>query len=89
MVVAIVKGGREDAMLLPPSTATTVNNTAIGAIGSIPPPPLLTTTAIALVGKSARNSVGFCDYSNSGPFELRNCHRNFIFPIMKFVPANL
>jgi hypothetical protein len=42
-----------------------------------------------LVGKSARNSAGFRDYSNSGPFELQNFYRNFIFPIVKCVPANL
>jgi hypothetical protein len=42
-----------------------------------------------LVGKSARNSVEFRDYSDSGPFELRNFHRNFIFPTVKCVPANL
>jgi hypothetical protein len=42
-----------------------------------------------LVGKSARNTAEFRDYSDSGPFELRNFHRNFIFPIVKCVPANL
>jgi hypothetical protein len=42
-----------------------------------------------LVGKFAWNSVEFHDYSNSGPFELRNCCRNFIFLIVKCVPANL
>ncbi len=41
-----------------------------------------------LVGKYARNSAEFRDYSNSGPFELRNFHRNFIFLIVKCVPAN-
>jgi hypothetical protein len=34
-------------------------------------------TLIGLVGKSARNSTKFCNYSNSGPFELWNFHRNF------------
>jgi hypothetical protein len=42
-----------------------------------------------LVGKSARNSAEFRDYSNSGPFELRNFHWNFIFPIVEWVPANM
>jgi hypothetical protein len=32
-----------------PSTAATVDNAAIGAVGSIPLPPTLTTTAIAAV----------------------------------------
>ncbi len=32
-----------------------------------------------LVGKSTWNSGEFCNYSDSGPFELRNFHRNFIF----------
>ncbi len=41
------------------------------------------------VGKSARNSAKFCNYSNYGPFELRNFYQNFIFLIVKFVPANL
>jgi hypothetical protein len=41
-----------------------------------------------LVGKSAWNSTEFHDYSNSGSFELRNFHRNFIFLIVKCVPAN-
>jgi hypothetical protein len=36
-------------LLLPPSTAATINDTAIGAIGSIPPPPPLTMTAIAAI----------------------------------------
>ncbi len=44
---------------------------------------------LPLVGKSAQNSAEFRDYSNSGPFELRNFHRNFIFLIVKCVPANL
>ncbi len=42
-----------------------------------------------LVGKSARNSMEFRNYSDSGPFELRNFHLNFIFLIVKCVPANL
>jgi hypothetical protein len=42
-----------------------------------------------LVGKSARNSAEFHDCSDSGPFELRNFHWNFIFPIIKCVLANL
>jgi hypothetical protein len=42
-----------------------------------------------LVGKSAWNSAEFRDYSDSGPFELWNFHPNFIFPIVKCVPANL
>jgi hypothetical protein len=33
----------------PPSTPATVDNAAIGAIGSIPPPPPSTTTAIAAI----------------------------------------
>ncbi len=41
-----------------------------------------------MVGKSAQNSVEFRDYSYSGPFELWNFHRNFIFLIVKCVPAN-
>ncbi len=44
---------------------------------------------VVLVGKSARNSVEFRNYSSSGPFELQNFHRNFIFMIVKCVPANL
>jgi hypothetical protein len=43
----------------------------------------------SLVGKSAWNSVEICNYSDSGPVELRNFHRNFIFPIIKCVPANM
>jgi hypothetical protein len=35
--------------LLLPSTATTVNNAAIGTFSLIPPPPPLTMTAIAIV----------------------------------------
>jgi hypothetical protein len=42
----------------------------------------------ALVGKPAQNSVEFRDYSDSGPFELRNFYRNLIFTIVKCVPAN-
>jgi hypothetical protein len=45
-------------------------------------------TPPSLVGKSARNSTEFHNYSDSGPFELQNFHWNFIFPIVKFVPAN-
>jgi hypothetical protein len=41
-----------------------------------------------LVGKSVRNLAEFRDYSISGPFELQNFHWNFIFPIVKCVPAN-
>jgi hypothetical protein len=41
-----------------------------------------------LVGKSARNSAEFRNYSDPGPFELQNFHRKFIFPILKCVPAN-
>jgi hypothetical protein len=36
-------------LLLPPSTATTVDDAAIGAVGSITPPPPLATTAIATI----------------------------------------
>ncbi len=43
---------------------------------------------MVLVGKSIRNSAELRDYSDSGPFELRNFHQNFIFPIIKCVPAN-
>ncbi len=43
---------------------------------------------MVLVGKLVWNSTEFCNYSNSGPFELRNFHWNFIFPIIKCVPAN-
>jgi hypothetical protein len=42
-----------------------------------------------LIGKFAWNSAEFHDYSDSGPFELRNFHRNLIFFIVKCVPANL
>jgi hypothetical protein len=42
----------------------------------------------SLVGKSVRNSAEFHNYSKSGPFELQNFHRNFIFLIVKCVPAN-
>jgi hypothetical protein len=41
-----------------------------------------------LVGKSIWNTAEFCNESDSGPFELRNFHWNFIFPIVKCVPAN-
>ncbi len=44
-------------------------------------------SAVILVGKSTRNSTEFCNYSDSGPFELRNFHQIF-FPIKKSVPAN-
>jgi hypothetical protein len=44
---------------------------------------------MTFVGKSAGNSAEFCNYSDSGPFELRNFHRNVIIPIVKCVPANL
>jgi hypothetical protein len=43
----------------------------------------------ALVGKSAWNSTKFRNYSYSGPFEFRNFHRNFIFPIVTCDPTNL
>jgi hypothetical protein len=42
-----------------------------------------------LVGKSIWNPAEFHDYSDSGPFELQNFHRNFIFSIIKCVPTNL
>jgi hypothetical protein len=38
--------------------------------------------------KSIRNSTEFRNYSNFGPFGLRNFHRNLIFLIVKCVPAN-
>jgi hypothetical protein len=41
-----------------------------------------------LVGKSIQNPAEFRDHSDSGPFELQNFHRNFIFLIVKCVPAN-
>ncbi len=44
--------------------------------------------SMPLVGKSGRNSAEFRDYSGSRPFELRNFHQNFIFPVVKCVPAN-
>ncbi len=44
--------------------------------------------AETLVGKTGRNSSEFRDYSDSGPFQLQNFHRNFVFPIVKYVPAN-
>ncbi len=47
-----------------------------------------TMESTGLVGKSGWNSVEFCNYSDSGCFQLRNIHRNFIFLILKFVPAN-
>ncbi len=40
------------------------------------------------IGKSVRNPAEFCDYSDFGPFGLRNFHQNFIFPIVKCVPTN-
>ncbi len=42
----------------------------------------------SLVGKSIWNSAEFRNYSDSGHFELRNFHWNFIFLIVKCVPAN-
>ncbi len=42
----------------------------------------------SLVGKSARNSAEFYDYSGSGPFELWNVYQNFMFLIVKCVLAN-
>jgi hypothetical protein len=41
------------------------------------------------LGDPLGNSTEFCNYSHSGPFEIQNFHRNFIFPIVKCVPANL
>ncbi len=41
-----------------------------------------------LVGKSTWNSAEFHNYSDSGPFELWNFHRNLIFSIVKCFPAN-
>jgi hypothetical protein len=46
-------------------------------------------TTLCLVGKSAQNSMKFHNYSNSGPFEFWNFHRNFIFPIVKCILASL
>jgi hypothetical protein len=46
------------------------------------------TMAAGLVGKSIWNSSEFHNYSDSGPFELWNLHQNFIFLIVKCVPAN-
>jgi hypothetical protein len=46
------------------------------------------TNPINLVGKSAQNSVEFRNYSDSGPFSCRNFDWNFVFPIVKHVPAN-
>jgi hypothetical protein len=40
-----------------------------------------------LVGKSVQNYAGFRNYSDSGSFEPRNFHRNFIFLTVKCVPA--
>ncbi len=45
-------------------------------------------TLLTLVEKSIGNPAEFRNYSNSGPFELWNFHQNFIFPIVKCVPAN-
>ncbi len=42
-----------------------------------------------LVGKSGRNSAEFRDCYNFGHFQHRNFHPNFIFWIVKFIPANL
>ncbi len=59
-----------------------------------PPPPqiivveqnhVLACVYVCLVGKSIQNSAESHNYSDSGPFELRNFHRNFIFPILKCV----
>jgi hypothetical protein len=44
---------------------------------------------LILVGKSIQNLTEFRNYSNSGPFQLQNFQRNFIFLIIKCVPANL
>jgi hypothetical protein len=42
---------------------------------------------MTLVGKSTRDSAELRNYSVSGPFELRNFHWNFIFPIVNvFLP---
>jgi hypothetical protein len=49
---------------------------------------LILPVSLALVGKSAWNSVEFRNYSYSGPFELLNLHWNFIFPIVKCFLAN-
>jgi hypothetical protein len=67
------------------ATATTTNNST-----ATTPPATTTATATitALVGKSTQNSAEFHNHSNFGPFELRNFHRNFIFLIVKYVPAN-
>ncbi len=48
----------------------------------------LTRRTSILVGKSNQNSAEFRDYSKSRPFEPHNFHRNFIFLIVKCVPAN-
>jgi hypothetical protein len=49
----------------------------------------VTATETALVGKSTWNSAEFRNYFDSRPFELQNFHQNFMFLIVKFVPANL
>jgi hypothetical protein len=41
-----------------------------------------------LVEKSVHNLAEFRNYYDSGPFELQNFYRKFIFPIVKCVPAN-
>ena len=43
---------------------------------------------LSLVGISVWNSAEFRNKSDSRPFELRNFYRNFIFLIVKCVPAN-
>ncbi len=40
-----------------------------------------------LVGKSAWNSAEFCNYFDSVPFSCQNFDRNFVFRIIKHVPA--
>jgi hypothetical protein len=42
----------------------------------------------ALVGKSGWNSVVFHNNSDSRPYSARNSDQNFIFWIVKLVPAN-
>ncbi len=42
-----------------------------------------------LFGKSGWNPVEFSYHFNSEPCQFWNFHQNFIFPIVKFVPANL
>jgi hypothetical protein len=52
------------------------------------PSSLIWPQRLTLVGKSVRNSAKFRNSSDSGPFEPRNFHQNFIFLIIKCVPAN-